>query len=440
MSFSTDFFDISGFAPKTGCSKTGCAASTHFNVVEHGGVTSAKGFSASGVAGCFRPAEPDRLDLAVIASDEPARCAGTFTKNEFFAAPVAVCREHVEGGSARCIVINSGTANAATGTVGLDNARAMARMAADELGCEESEALIASTGVIGRHLNLELLEPAIKAGVAALSPDGGHQAAVAILTTDTHPKEFAVSWTTSDPTYAGATFTVGGMAKGAGMIMPNMATMIACLTTDAPLSQTACQQALSAAVERSFNRVTVDGDTSTNDTCLLLANGAAAPAGSPWIAPDSPAYHECEAAIQLVCTTIARAMAADGEGATKLVTVNVAGAANDADAELAARTVANSPLVKTAIFGHDANWGRIAAAIGRSGAQVDQTRMDITFMGEKMLVGGLPVPFSEELMLQLFEQPEIVIDAQLNLGDGSATIWTCDFSYDYVHINGDYRS
>ena len=432
MSYSTDFFDISGLALEP-------PSLDDFAVIERGGVTSAQGFKACGVAGCFRPATPDRLDLAIVASDAPARCAGTFTKNEFYAAPVAVSREHAAQGCAKGVVINSGTANAATGTVGMDNARRMAAIGAEALGCATEEVLIASTGVIGRHMDMGKLEAAIRAAAPKLSADAGHDAAVAILTTDTHAKEFAVSWTTADPAYDKATFTVGGMAKGAGMIMPNMATMISVITTDAPLGQTCCQQALSAAVDGSFNKVTVDGDTSTNDTCLLLANGAAA-AGAPWIEPGSIAAAECAAAVAYVCTTIARAMAADGEGATKLLTVHIAGAANDAEAETAARTVANSMLVKTAIFGHDANWGRIAAAIGRSGVRMRQENMDIDLMGVNVLKAGLPVPFDEDDMLVRFEAPEIVIDADLGEGEGESTIWSCDLTFDYVHINGDYRS
>ena len=437
MSFTTDFYDISDLMLEAQVEAEGVA----FEPLARGGVTSARGFSAAGVAGGFRENEPERLDLALIRSETVARCAGMFTRNEFFAAPVAVCRAHAAAGSARGVIVNSGRANAATGTVGLGNAEEMARMGAKAIGCLPEEVLIASTGVIGQQLRMDKLSDAVDEAGRNASPDGGHDAACAIMTTDTHPKEFAVSWQSKDPSFAGTTFTVGGMAKGSGMIMPNMATMIAVIATDAPLGQTACRQALHPAVDTSFNRVTVDGDSSTNDTCLLLANGAAAEGtGAGWIEPGSRAYAEAAAATKLVCTTLARAMAADGEGATKLVTIHVKGAENDGQAEAAARTVANSELVKTAIFGHDANWGRVAAAIGRSGAHMNQTRISIDFLGIRVFDRGLPAPFDEERMLGLFEDDEILISVDLALGNGEATIWTCDLSHEYITINGSYRS
>lgn len=416
------------------------AAMPEFASVPHGGVTSAQGFSACGYAAGFRPATPDRLDLAIVTSQTPARCAGTFTTNKFCAASVTVCREHVQSGSAHAVVVNSGTANAATGPEGLENARAVAACAAEALGCAADDVLIASTGVIGVQLDMPRTTAAIKAAASLPSPDGGHQAACAILTTDTHPKEFAVSWTSADPAFAGTTFTLGGMAKGAGMIMPNMATMIAVLTTDAPLSAAACREALSSVVDDTFNKLVVDGDTSTNDTCLLLANGAAADDAAGEIEPGSVAFEECRSALMTVASTIARAMAADGEGATKLVTVKVTGAKDDAQADAAGRMVATSPLVKTAIFGHDANWGRIAASIGHSGVDMEQEHMSIRLAGLQLMRDGMPLPFSEDEALRRFEQDEIVIEADLGEGAGAATLWTCDLTYDYVKINGEYRS
>lgn len=410
-------------------------------VIEGGGVTSAAGFKAVGVHAGFRD-DPDRLDMALVVADEPAACAATFTQNVFCAAPVTVSREHLDGvsyGTARALVVNSGTANAATGTLGLENARETARIVGDALGCPAPEVLVASTGVIGVHLDVSVFEHAVPAAVEKLSADGGADAARAIMTTDTHPKEAAVSFSGEGVGFPDCTFTVGGMAKGAGMIMPNMATMISCITTDAPIAPDVLHHALKTVVPQTFNKVTVDSDTSTNDCCFLMASGAAAPAGSR-IDLGSPAYLLFERALLAVCNTIARGMAADGEGATRLVTVNVMGARDDAQADMAARTIANSPLVKTAIFGHDANWGRIAAAAGRSGAEFDQYGVSIDIMGLPVLRAGLPVPFDEEEALRRFERPEVEIDIDLGAGTASTTIWTCDFSHDYVTINGDYRT
>ena len=411
------------------------------HVVEGGGVSSAQGFRASGVHAGFR-ADPERLDMALVVADEPAACAATFTRNVFCAAPVTVSREHLDGvsyGTARALVVNSGTANAATGSIGLDNARATARIVGDVVGCPASEVMVASTGVIGVHIDLSTFESGAPIAHAALSTQGGADAARAIMTTDTHPKEAAVSFLGDEVGYPGTTFTIGGMAKGAGMIMPNMATMISCLTTDAPVAPDVLHCALSSVVAQTFNKVTVDSDTSTNDCCFLFASGAAAP-GAPLIELGSAAYQLFERALLAVCTTIARGMAADGEGATRLVTVRVTGAASDDQADQAARTIANSPLVKTAIYGHDANWGRIAAAAGRSGAQFDQYSVSIDILGLPVLRAGLPVPLDEEEALRRFERPEIEVDIDLGAGTSSTTMWTCDFSHDYVTINGDYRT
>ena len=266
----------------------------------------------------------------------------------------------------------------------------------------------------------------------------GHDAARAIMTTDTVPKECAVSYVSADPALGGATITVGGMVKGSGMIMPNMATMISVVTTDAPVDSELLHEILLSCAKKSFNKVTVDSDTSTNDTCFMMASGKACP--SARIERGSRAHRELEAAVMAVCTDLARKIATDGEGATKLVTVNVAGAASDADADLAARAIANSPLVKTAIFGHDCNWGRIAAAVGKSGARFQQTDCSIDIMGMPVCRKGLNVEFSEDEALRRFEDPEIVIDVQLGAGNAATTVWTCDFTHEYVTINGDYRS
>ena len=418
--------------------------------IENGGVTSAQGFKAAGVHAGFR-ANPNRLDMALVVADEPCAAAAMFTQNVFCAAPVQVSRAHLaQGGAtetggkaygcARAIIINSGNANAATGARGLDTARATAHLVAQSLACTDEEVLVASTGVIGQHLALEPFEVGLPLALSQLSRDGGADASSAIMTTDTCPKQAACTFSAEVPgSDKEMTFTVGGMAKGSGMIMPNMATMIAVITTDAPLAAPHLHEALTQAVACSFNKVTVDSDTSTNDSCFLLSSGAAAPA-SALIEPDTPAFTAFTEALTYVCTTLARAMASDGEGATRLITVNVKGAKTDKDADVAARTVANSPLVKTAIFGHDANWGRIAAALGRSGAEFAQQNVNIAIMGMPVCERGLTVVFDEDEALRRFEASEIVIDIDLGAGDASTTMWTCDFSHDYITINGDYRT
>lgn len=432
-----------------------------------GGVASAQGFKAGGIHAGFRH-DPNRLDMALVEADQLCPAAGVFTQNVFCAAPVALSKEHLDGcgyGLARAMLVNSGIANAATGPEGVAAARRMAQIAANQIGCVPEDILVASTGVIGVQLDTTPFEYGVAslqqafdapehsaqahpdhAADGALMEVSGLGAARGIMTTDTVPKQAAVSWTSQDPAFPGMEFVVGGMSKGSGMIMPDMATMIAVLTTDAPLVPQFLHQALKQAVDQSFNKVTVDSDTSTNDTCVAFASGAAAfdpenpehSAGT--FAPGSIAFEEFQAALTHVCQDLARQMARDGEGATKLVTVTVSGAANHEQADLAARTVANSPLVKTAIYGNDANWGRIAAALGRSGAQFAQEDVDIDIMGLPVMRSGLPVPFSEEEALERFKDPEIAIDVTIGAGLGSATIWTCDFTHDYVSINGDYRS
>lgn len=409
--------------------------------IENGGVSSAKGFCAGGIHAGFRD-DPNRLDMALVEADELCPAVGVFTQNVFCAAPVTVSREHLDGvgyGFARAMVINSGIANAATGSVGLENARKTAGIVASAVGCMSEDVLVASTGIIGQQLDIAPFETGVPALHGIIGETTGNSAARAIMTTDTVSKEAAVSFETADAEYAGCTFTVGGMAKGSGMIMPNMATMIAIVTTDAPIAAAHLSQILRDAVGVSFNKITVDSDTSTNDTCVTLASGAAAPGAAP-IEPGTPAYRALAAAYKEVCTNLARMMAADGEGATRLVTVHVAGAATDADADAAARTIANSPLVKTAIYGHDANWGRIAAAAGRSGAAFRQEDVSIDIMGMPVCRGGLTVAFDEDEALRRFEAPEIAIDVNLGAGTCETTMWTCDFSHDYVTINGDYRT
>lgn len=419
--------------------------STDFNtvlrVVADGGVTSAAGFTAAGVHAGFRR-DPERADFALVLAERPVPAAGTFTTNRFCAAPVTVSRENLGGegfGRVQAVAVNSGNANAATGEPGLRVAREVCEIVSQVVGCEPGQVLVASTGVIGVPLGTECFEAGVPAAAEAASRSGAHGAARAIMTTDTRPKECAFSYESADAAYAGAEFTVGGMCKGSGMIMPNMATMIAVVTTDAPVAPEALHAALADAVGLTFNKVTVDSDTSTNDTCVILASGDAAPGAAP-ITRGSVAYDEFAGAVRAVCEVLARGIAADGEGASRLITVNVSGAATDADADTAARAVANSPLVKTAVAGRDCNWGRIAAALGKCGVAFDQRRVSIDIMGIPVCRDGLAVAFDEDEALRRFEDPEVVIDVELGAGDSATTVWTCDFTHEYVSINADYRS
>lgn len=444
--------EVDGRAPgQSAASKKGCempsanerVAQVRLYPIDGGGVTSAAGFTAAGVHAGFRK-NPERADLALVAAERPVAAAGTFTTNRFCAAPVQVSREHLGGvdkgyGLMRAVVVNSGNANAATGAPGLAVARETCEVVARELRCVPEEVLVASTGVIGVPLSIAPFEQGVPQAAASLSREGAHTAARAIMTTDTHAKECAAAYVSEAPGYEGARFTVGGMCKGSGMIMPNMATMIAIVTTDAPVTPRALHAVLASTVRMTFNKVTVDSDSSTNDTCIMLASGAAAPAATP-IEEGTPAFEELCYAVRAVCETLARAIAADGEGASKLVAVTVRGAATDVDADTAARSVANSPLVKTAIAGRDCNWGRIAAALGKCGVAFEQERVDIDIMGMPVCRAGLTVPFDEEETLRRFEEPEIVIEANLGAGACSATVWTCDLTHEYVSINADYRS
>lgn len=405
-----------------------------------GGVTAPKGFRAWGVHCGVKSKKADKKDLALILSDQECAAAAVYTMNRVKAAPLYVTMEHLEDGTAWGVAANSGNANACC-PMSHEYAEEMARLAARATGRAPADFVVASTGVIGQTLNIAAIRAGMPAAAAGLTagPEGSDAAARAIMTTDTCPKHGSVSFSGNGIGYPGVTFTVGGMCKGAGMIMPNMATMIAVITTDAPLAAPDLSQALTAAVSKSFNKVTVDSDTSTNDTCFALASGAAAPDG-PTFAPGTPAFDAFQRALDQLATTLARKMAADGEGATRLITVTVRGAATADDADAAARTVANSPLVKTAVYGHDANWGRVAAALGRSGARFNQEDVDIDILGLPVCRAGLVVDFDEEEALRRFEEPEVVIEVDLHAGEESATMWTCDFSHEYVTINGDYRS
>ena len=395
-----------------------------------GGVCAARGFLSAGIAAGLKSS--GKRDLALIVAEECVPAAAVFTTNKVAAAPVLVSRRHIATGCARAVVINAGNANACTGPQGELDARATAVAVGEVLLCSAEQVIVASTGVIGVPLPVELLLAAVPEAAEELDNRSGTNAAEAIMTTDTFPKEMAVTLEV-----AGRRVTVGGMAKGSGMIAPNMATMIAILTTDAPLTSEACDAALRFAVSQSFNRVTVDSDTSTNDTAVLMASGAS---GGDAITPESDDFGLVANAIFAVAGELARMIARDGEGATKLVTVTVTGAASDEDADKAAFSVANSPLVKTALFGGDANWGRVAGAVGRSGADVDPDALDIDFAGIRVCRGGTATGFDEDEAAQALSGTEVEIAINLNLRSGSAVVWTCDLSYEYVRINGDYRS
>lgn len=399
-----------------------------------GSITDVPGFKACGVHAGFRK-NPSRLDFAVIKSDSLAPVAGVFTKNKFCAPCVSLCRQRLEGGYgyAQALIINSGIANAATGDEGMKRAVKSTEITAEKLGVNSNDVLTASTGVIGVQMPIEPFEIGLNLAKDALSSTGGVDAAVAIMTTDTHAKHASITFDgVGDLT--GQTFTIGGITKGSGMIMPNMATMIAVLTTDFPCTPKFLHESLISAVNCSFNKITVDSDTSTNDSCFLFSSVEVD------VLPSDDNLNLFNQALCELCIHLARVMARDGEGATKLVTVNMAGAKSDDDADLCARSVANSPLVKTAIAGHDANWGRIAAALGKSGADFNQQDVSIDIMGIPVCKNGLSLEFDEDEATSRFEADEIIIDVNLGAGDFATSVWTCDFTHEYISINGDYRS
>ncbi len=400
-----------------------------FEPVE-GGVTAPKGFVAAAAAAGLK--KSGRPDVALLAASRAVPAAAVFTTNLVAAAPVLVSREHIASGTARAVITNAGNANACTGAQGLADALSMAEATADALACSPADVIVASTGVIGVPLPVGIVLSAVAEAAAALDADSGRDAAEAIMTTDTFPKQSAFTVVTG-----GNLYTVGGMAKGSGMIKPDMATMLAYVTTDAPLTSQACDAALRAAVGRTFNRITVDSDTSTNDMCILMASGAAG--GDP-IGPADEAFAPVAQAIHIVCGELARMIVRDGEGATKFVEITVNGARSEEDAELAAFAIADSPLCKTAIYGGDANWGRVAMAIGKSGAYVDPDAFDVVFAGVPTCRAGAALDFDEDAAAAALGRHDVDISVDLNVGVHSATVWTCDLSYDYIRINGDYRS
>jgi len=404
-----------------------------------GAITRVPGFRAAGIACGLK--EGDQLDLALVACDQPAAAAAVFTTNAFKAAPVLydlelLSRSH---SAIQAIVINAGNANACTGAGGLGDAERMARLVETALALPPDSVFVMSTGIIGHRLPMGQIEAGIRAAAAALSPAGAGDAARAIMTTDLVPKEASLQ-----VEIGGVRIGFGGMAKGSGMIHPSLApagaphaTMLSAIVTDAAVSSAALDAALTRAVDASFNRITVDGDTSTNDTVVLLASGAA---GNPTIELDSEGYPAFEAALTGVCISLAVAIARDGEGATRLVEITVRGAVDDGDAEQAAKAVATSPLVKTAVFGADPNWGRILAAIGRSGIQVDPTHVALWLGDVALVAGGEPLPFDPAAARAALQAPKVSFTADLGLGSGQATVWTCDLSYKYIEINAEYHT
>jgi len=395
-----------------------------------GGVTAPAGFRAAGVACGIK--KTGALDLALVVADAPAAAAGVFTTNRALAAPVLVSREHLvrSGGLARAVVVNSGCANACTGPEGLAVARRSADFVASIVECAPEQVLVASTGVIGVQLDLDRLRRGAGEAAEALSRAGHADAARAIMTTDRAPKSAAVSVTTP-----AGTFRVGGMAKGAGMIEPHMATMLGFITTDAVVSAPLLQRALREAADVTFNAITIDGDTSTNDTVFLLASGASG------VQIDEAASAGFVAALREVCGTLARAIVRGGEGATKLVAVSASGAASDADAKRAAHTIANSLLVKTAIHGGDPNWGRLLAAAGRAGVAFDVEHATVRIGPVVLFKDGVPFDERAPEAAVYLAGSDLEIDVGLGAGGPhAATVWTCDLSAEYVAINAEYRT
>jgi glutamate N-acetyltransferase/amino-acid N-acetyltransferase len=390
-----------------------------------------KGFQFSAVEAAIK--KPGRKDLALIYSEVPARACAVFTTSSVKAAPVLLSMEHISSGTAQALIVNSGNANACTGAPGMAVARETAQLVSQGLGISYQNVQVSSTGVIGVPLPMERVRNAIPALMTGLSAGTLADVAQAIMTTDTFPKldeRSAVS--------GGRAYTLAGIAKGAGMIMPNMATMLSFIVTDASVDPTFLQQTFRHAVDRSFNVITVDGDTSTNDTCLIMANGMA---GNPVITEKTPEGEAFAAILNEVLLSLAKQIVKDGEGATKFVTIRVTGALHDADAKQAAMAVANSSLVKTAFFGQDANWGRIFAAIGYSGVAVDQTRLSLSFDDVCMASNGIFAGGDAEARgTEVLKKKEFTVTVDLGLAEATSTVYTSDLSHEYVSINADYRT
>jgi glutamate N-acetyltransferase/amino-acid N-acetyltransferase len=400
-------------------------------MVIDGGVTAPQGFRAAGVHCGIRRS---RKDLALLVSDVPASVAGVFTMNKAQAAPILVDRVQLrKGGLCSAVVVNSGNANACTGERGLNDAWTMVRNVATALGIPEEQVLVSSTGVIGQYMAMDCVNAGIEAAATQLAVANAHDAAEAIMTTDTCSKEYAIRVTIGD-----TEVTFGAMAKGSGMIAPNMATMLAFLTTDLAIDSALLTPALRRATQRSFNRISVDGDTSTNDMALVLANGLAG--NAPITSAVDARYEEFCAALEHVMIVLAKMIARDGEGATKLIEVVVRGAESEEAAAAAARAVANSNLVKTAIHGCDANWGRVLAALGYSGVEFNPDDVEIALNGVPVILKNYQIVLDEELAKEALGRDVVIIDIVLGDGAHEVCFWTCDLTKEYVHINASYRS
>lgn len=396
-----------------------------------GWVTAPQGFIAAGVKAGIKAS--GNHDVAVIYSTVPAACGAVFTQNKMCAAPVLVSRKVNEQPYAQAIVVNSGCANACTGEQGLQDAQAMQKCAADLLGIKENQVFVCSTGVIGQFLPMDKLQQGIEDAVDALDENEGESCAMAIQTTDTFIKKAAY-----EVTIGGKKVTVAGIAKGAGMIHPNMATMLTFITTDAAVAPDVLKRAVKAAADKSFNMVVVDGDTSTNDSMIVLANGLAE--NEIILSEEHPDYQDFFNALLACATDLAKMIARDGEGATKFLEVNVTGAASWDEAKTAAMAIAKSPLVKTAFFGEDPNWGRIVCAAGYSGAQMQADKVNLAIGGIRLVENGMNCNVPAEKLAPIMSEHDISMTIDLASGDAQATVWTCDFSYEYVKINGEYHT
>lgn len=399
-----------------------------------GGVTAPKGFTASGIH-CGIRKNRDKKDLALLVSDLPAAAAAVYTRNLVKGAPCLVTERHLENGVARALICNSGIANTCAAD-GIEKAEAMCDLTGRALGLNPDDIIVASTGVIGPSIDIEPIEKGLPLLVSALSVKGHSDAAQAIMTTDTVKKELALKFE-----LGGKCCTMGAMAKGSGMIAPDMATMLCFVTTDVGIECGLLREAIREVTDDTFNMVSVDGDTSTNDMFTVLANGLA---GNPVISEKGADYAAFVAALRALCTGICRMLAADGEGATKLLECRITGAKSKKDARLIAKAVINSALLKAAMFGSDANWGRVLCAVGYSGAHVDVGGIGVSFVSDAGRVSvcenGAGICFDESRAKSVLSEKEIIIDVTLRDGDASAVAWGCDLTYDYVRINGDYRS
>lgn len=400
-----------------------------------GGVTAPKGFLASGIH-CGLKKSNLKKDLALIYSEVPAVAAGMFTKNKVKGAPIAVSKDHLSNKKAQAIIVNSGNANTCNGLDGLNKAKKMTCIQAKELNLKADDVLVASTGVIGVPLNIDAIKSGIPLLTEKLSKEGHDDASSAIMTTDTVKKELAVEFTIGNKVV-----TIGAMAKGSGMIEPNMGTMLSFITTDICITPELLDEALKSCVQVTYNRVSVDGDTSTNDSVFILANGLAE---NELISEKNENYEIFVKALTDLNTIMARTIAKDGEGATKLLECQISGVRSEKDAVILGKSVINSPLVKTAMFGSDANWGRILCALGYANINFDPEKVDVSFESSKgaldVCKSGSSLAFDEDKAKEVLGEDEIIIKINLNSGEHSAIIWGCDLTYEYVKINGDYRS